>query len=99
MIARMKKMIFITMMLISSTAGFSSEEITFPPKPPETTTKEMVNAGKGLVRETKELGTAIVKGVKDDGGIIATLRKHKKFYGSIFIFFILSMLFLRNRSK
>jgi len=77
----------------------AQEEITYPPKPPKTTTKDMVDAGKGLVRETKELGTAIVKGAKEDGGIIATIKKHKKFYGSFSIFFFLSMLFLRNRRK
>ena len=76
----------------------NQDTISYPPKPPETTTMEMVNAGKGLVNETTELGTAIVKGVKDDGGIIATIKKHKKFYGSIFIFGLLTLIWLKNRN-
>ena len=74
------------------------DTISYPPKPPETTTKNMVDAGKGLVSETKELGTAIIQGVKDDGGIITTVKKHKKFYGSIFIFGLLTLIWLKNRN-
>jgi hypothetical protein len=89
-------------LFLSTISGFSAvnqEEITYPPKPPETTMKEMVDAGKGLVRETKELGGAMIDGVKDDGGIIATIKHHKKFYGSIFIFFVLFLCWLRGRTK
>jgi hypothetical protein len=101
----MRKMILIWSITLTSILGFgnvlvdSNEEITYPPKPPQTTTKEMVNAGKGLVKESKELGLMIVQGGKDDGSIIATVKKHKKFYGSIFIFTVLTLIWLRNRSK
>ena len=76
----------------------NQDTISYPPKPPETTTMEMVNAGKGLVKETNELGTAIVQGVKDDGGIIATVKKHKKFYSGIFIFGLLTLIWMKNRT-
>ncbi|MCX6244685.1 MAG: hypothetical protein NTU98_08270 [Bacteroidetes bacterium] len=85
-----------------SSSGFPStiqDTISYPPKPPETTTEEMVNAGKGLVKETTELSKAMIIGVKEDGGIVATIRKHTKFYGSIAIFGILTLLWLKNRRR
>jgi len=103
----MKKIWVILILIVVSVCGLNDsafpvtteDSITYPPKPPETTVKEMVDAGKGLVKETTELGKAMVNGVKEDGGITATLKKHKKFYGSIFIFFVLYLLWLKNRSK
>lgn len=82
--------------------GFSMEgqdSTSYPPKPPETTIKEMVDAGKGLAKETKELGQALINGVKEDGGIISTVKKHKKFYGGIFVFGLLYLVWLRTRDK
>ena len=75
----------------------NNDEVTYPPKPPETSMEEVVAAGEGVVKESTELGTAVVKGVKDDGGIIATIKHHKKFYGSIFIFFVLLMCWFGGR--
>ena len=83
-------------------SGFSvnaQDSISYPPRQKETTTKEMVDAGKGLIKETTELGKAMVNGVRDDGGISATIKHHKKFYGSIFIFGVLSLIWLKNRTK
>ena len=80
--------------------GFSSEILDstcYPPKLPETTLPEMVDAGKGLAKETKELGQAMINGVKDDGGIIAAFKKHKKFYGGIFVFGMLYLVWLKTR--
>lgn len=82
--------------------GFSMEimdSTSYPPKLPETTLKELVDAGKGLAKETKELGQAMINGVKDDGGIIATVKKHKKFYGGIFVFGLLYLVWLKTRDK
>jgi hypothetical protein len=85
-----------------TSAGFSStiqDSISYPSKPPETTIKEMVDAGKGLAKETTELGKAMVNGVKEDGGVVATIRKHKKFYGGIFVFGLLTLIWLKTRDK
>jgi len=91
-------MVCICVLAASGLSVNNQDTISYPPKPPETTTKEMVDAGKGLVRETKELGKAMLNGVIDDGGIINTLKKHKKFYGSIFIFGVLTLIWLKNRT-
>lgn len=85
-----------------SSFGFSvnnQDTISYPSKQPETSLKEMVDAGKGLAKETKELGQAMINGVKEDGGIIATVKKHKKFYGGIFVFGLLYLVWLKTRDK
>jgi len=94
--------LMVVVCLCLTSAGFSSEiqdSISYPPKLPETTIKEMVEAGKGLAKETKELGQAMVTGVKEDGGVVATIRKHKKFYGGIFVFGVLTLIWLKTRDK
>ena len=68
------------------------DSISYPQKPPETSLEEVVAAGKSVVKESTELGSAVVKGVKDEGGIIATIKHHKKFYGAIAIFGFLFLL-------
>lgn len=94
-----RKMLLIALLLIACTSGYCDEEISYPPKPPETTIKEMVDAGKGLAKETKELSKAMINGVKEDGGVIATVKKHKKFYGGIFVFGLLYLVWLKTRDK
>ena len=69
-----------------------TDTISYPPKPPETSLEDVVAAGKGVVKESTELGSAMAQGVIYDGGIIATAKRHKKFYGSIAIFGFLFLL-------
>ena len=75
------------------------DTITYPPKPPETSMEDVVAAGESVVKESTELGNAMAQGVKDDGGIIATVKKHKKFYGGIFVFSVLTLIWLKTRDK
>ena len=94
-------MIVVCLCLIPS-SGFSvnnQDTISYPPKPPETTLKEMGDAAKGLAKETTELGKAMVNGVKEEGGVIATAQRHKKFYGGIFVFGLLYLVWLKTRDK
>lgn len=93
-------MVVVCLCLTSS--GFSGEiqdSTSYPPKQPETSLKEMVDACKGLAKETKELGQAMIRGVKEDGGVVATIKRHKKFYGGIFVFGLLTMIWLKTRDK
>jgi len=76
----------------------SIDSISYPAQPVETSEQDVVNAWRGLVTNTADLGTSMAQGVIDDGGIIATTKKHKKFYGAIAIFGFLTFLWLRNRS-
>ncbi|MFZ4462500.1 MAG: hypothetical protein ACOYN5_01535 [Bacteroidales bacterium] len=72
------------------------DSVSYPIKPPETSLEDVVAAGKGVLKESTELGTAMAQGVIDDGGIVATIKHHKKFYGTIAIF---SFLFLLRSLK
>jgi len=75
------------------------DSTSYPPKLPKTKISDIVNAANGLAKETTELGQAMITGVKEDGGVIATLKKHKKFYGGIFVFGILTIIWLKTRDK
>jgi len=93
-------MVVVCLCLIS--AGFSDEiqdSLSYPPPPEKTSTRELVDAAEGLAKETKELEQAMIRGVEEDGGVVATIKKHKKFYGGIFIFGVLTLIWLRIRDK
>jgi hypothetical protein len=73
------------------------DSISYPPKPKETTEQEVVDAWNNVGRESNELGTSMAQGVIDDGGIIGTVKRHKKFYGAIAIFSILLLCWFGGR--
>ena len=101
-IKKVNCLLVLVCLFLFTISGFSSpnqDTISYPKKLPETTIREMVDAGKGLVKETKELGQAMISGVKDDGGVVATVKRHQKFYGSIFIFGFLTFIWLKTRDK
>jgi len=75
------------------------DSVSYPIKPPETSLEDVVAAGKGVVKESTELGSAIAQGLIDDGGIMATIKHHKKFYGTIAIFGFLTLIWLKTRDK
>ena len=81
--------------LASGDSAFSIpvvDSVSYPIKPPETSEQDVVDAWRGVVKESTELGTAMAQGVIDDGGIVATIKHHKKFYGAIAIFGFLFLL-------
>ena len=81
--------------LVSADSAYSItrvDSVSYPPKPKETTEQDVVDAGEGVVKESTELGSAMAQGVIDDGGIVATVKHHKKFYGAIAIFGFLFLL-------
>jgi hypothetical protein len=74
------------------------DSVSYPPKPKETSEQQLINAWNNVGKESNELGSAIAQGVIDDGGIVATIKHHKKFYGAIAIFGFLTLLWLKNRN-
>lgn len=72
------------------------QEITYPPKPPSTSLRDVSDAFDSLTKSTKDLSHAVVGDIKKQG-IIKSVHSHIKFYGSIFIFFFLWMFWFWNR--
>lgn len=73
-------------------------DISYPPKEPETKISDIVKAAKGLRDEIHSLDTAMVNDVKRDG-LIPSLREHRKFYLSIAVFVVLFLIWLKTRDK
>ena len=100
------RIIFCLMVLVCILASADSaysvtpiDSVSYPIKPPETSEQDVVDAWRGVVKESTELGTAMAQGVIDDGGIVATIKHHKKFYGAIAIFGFLTLIWLKTRDK
>jgi len=74
------------------------EDISYPPKPPETKISDIAKAAKGLKNEVHSLDTTIVNDVKREG-LMTSVKKHRKFYFSIAIFVVLFLVWLRTRDK
>ena len=73
------------------------EEITYPPKPKLTEFKDVNNAFDSLKASVKDLAGAVVGDIKKQG-INKSVHDHSKFYGSIFIFGVLTLIWLKNRT-
>jgi len=72
------------------------EEITYPSKPPSTSLKDVSNAFDSLKESVKDLSGAVIGDIQKQG-VKKSIHTHLKFYGSIFIFTVLSLIWLRNR--
>lgn len=87
---------------LSDTSSVNSRiddnDISYPPKEPETKISDIVKAAKGLRDEIHSLDTAMVNDVKRDG-LIPSLREHRKFYLSIAVFVVLFLIWLKTRDK
>jgi len=102
----MRKLLVISIMVIVSVVGMKDsafcmtpeEEITYPPKQPSTSLKDVSNAFDSLKSSVKDLTGAITSDIKKQG-VKKSVSTHVKFYGSIFIFCVLSLIWLRNRTK
>ena len=102
----MRKLLVISIMVIVSVVGMKDsafcmrpeEEITYPPKQPSTSLKDVSNAYDSLTASVKDLTGAITSDIKKQG-VKKSVHTHIKFYGSIFIFGVLSLIWLRNRTK
>ena len=82
-----------------TSAGYSlntTEEITYPPKPKPTEIKEIVNSVDSLKANVKDLSRAVTGDIRKHG-MIESVKGHKKFYGAIFVFGILSLIWLKSR--
>ena len=81
--------------LVSADSAYSItrvDSVSYPPKPKETSEQQLIDAWNNVGKESNELGSAMARGVIDDGGIVATIKHHKKFYGAIAIFGFLFLL-------
>ena len=76
----------------------NQEEITYPPKQPTTEIEEIVNAYDSLKYSVNDLSETISGDIKKQG-LTQSIKSHKKFYSSIFIFGVLTMIWFRNRSR
>ena len=102
----MRKFLIIGIIVIVSVCGMkdsvlsmtTEEEITYPPKQPTTSIKDVSNAYDSLTASIKDLSGTITSDIKKQG-VKKSVHTHIKFYGSIFIFGVLSLIWLRNRTK
>jgi hypothetical protein len=78
--------------------GDKGDDITYPPKPPETKISDIVKAAKGLRDEVHSLDTAMVNDVKREG-LLPSIKKHQKFYFSVALFVVLFLVWLKTRDK
>ena len=102
----MRKFLIIGIMVIFSVSGMKGSafcitpenEITYPPKQTSTSIKDVSNAYDSLTASVKDLTGAITSDIKKQG-VNKSVSTHIKFYGSIFIFGVLSLIWLRSRTK
>jgi len=101
----MKKFLVISIIAIVSVVEMKGsafcmtpeEEISYPPKQ-STSLKDVSNAYDSLTASVKDLTGAITSDIKKQG-VKKSVHTHIKFYGSIFIFGVLSLIWLKNRTK
>lgn len=74
------------------------QEITYPPRQKPTEWREIQNNWDSLVWSIKDLGGTITTDIKQRG-LRKSISTHKRFYFSIFLFGILTLIWLRNKSK
>jgi hypothetical protein len=75
----------------------ASESIDYPPQH-STDLKEVKSAYDSLAKNTQELGTSVLSSIRHEG-IRKSFYHHFKFYCSIGIFFLLYLVYLKNRRK
>ncbi len=75
----------------------ATESSDYPPQQ-STDLKEIKNAYDSLVENTQELGTSVLSSIRHEG-IRNSFDHHFKFFGSIGIFFLLYLVYLKNRRK
>jgi hypothetical protein len=93
-----EKSITITDTSYNQNTGNKEEDISYPPKQPETKISDIVKAAKGLRDEVQSLDTAMVNDVKREG-LLPSIRKHRKFYFSVGLFVVLFLVWLKTRDK
>ena len=102
----MKKFLVISIIAIVSVVEMKGsafcmtpeDEINYPPKQPSRSLKDVSNAYDSLTASVKDLTGAITYDIKKQG-VKKSVHTHIKFYGSIFIFGVLSLIWLKNRTK
>jgi hypothetical protein len=75
-----------------------SEEILYPPKQKNTSLEDMKMSWDSLIWHATDLKNAVVTDIHERG-LKESLTVHSKFYGSIFVFIILSIIWSRNRKR
>lgn len=74
------------------------EEITYPQKQNPTEIKEIVANFDSLASNVKDLGGTMVGDIKKQG-LKKSVVTHQKFYGSIFVFGLLFIIWLKTRDR
>jgi hypothetical protein len=74
------------------------QNVTYPPRLKETTWADIETQFDSLKYECKSLGDAVVSDIKDRG-LMGSIKYRKKFYGSLFLFSILVIIWLRNQKR
>lgn len=75
-----------------------NEEITYPPRVKTTEIHEIQENWDSLVWHVEDLGRAMNKDVKENG-FVNSISTHRKFYGAIFLYTALFLLWKRNRRR
>jgi hypothetical protein len=76
----------------------SVEEITYPLKPKTTEISEIQESWDSLVWNVQDLGGAMAEDVKENG-YVNSISTHRKYYGAIFLYLALFLLWKRNRRR
>ena len=82
----------------SSIAVRSNEEISYPPKQPSVEIRDISRGLDTLEFEVKDLTEMIATDIRKRG-VIRSVQAHQKFYGSILVFGLLTLLWLKNRNN
>jgi hypothetical protein len=103
----MRARLLLCMLLAGLACGFCTsalamdlkeEEITYPPKQKSTEVKDIVANFDSLTSNVKDLGGAMVGDIKKQG-LKKSVVTHQKYYGSIFVFGLLFIIWLKTRDR
>lgn len=99
--------LILCVLMISLVCGFRAssfaldtkeEEITYPPKPKHIEVKEIVADFDSLTSSVKDLSGAVVGDIKKQG-LKKSVETHEKFYGYIFVFGFLYLIWSITRDR
>lgn len=100
------RMAVIVVILVCVTSGAvgdavqtSDEEISYPPRQRSTTLNDIKNSYDSLAQSFKDFENTITSDIVKEHNIRRSLTVHRKFFGSLFVYGLLSLLYFRHKSK
>jgi hypothetical protein len=98
--SKKKDYLFLSLCCLISFFQFAAhgDNITYPPAPSPTAAHEITDAWDSLTSSTLALHDQISSSINKEG-IVGSVRRHQRFYLSIAVFGLLSLIWLRNRKR